>query len=72
VDEDGNAISRTDLEELAAQCGLQPVRSVTKKGCDLLVASDPASSSGKAAKARKWGIPVMAVDEFVSHLNGSG
>ena len=50
----------------AAQAGMQPVRSVTKKNCDLLVAADSSSQSGKARKARSYGIPVMSVDEFLA------
>lgn len=55
---DGNRIHRKELEHLARQKGLQPVKSVTRK-CRLLVAGDPLSRSGKAGKARAAGIPVM-------------
>lgn len=61
-------ISRSFLEEIAADAGLQPVGSVTKKGCDLLVAADPSSQSGKATKARRYGIPVMAVVKFLKEV----
>lgn len=37
---DGRHYERDELEHLATQAGLQPVGSVTKKGCDLLVAAD--------------------------------
>jgi DNA polymerase III subunit epsilon len=66
VDASGKCINRSELEEIAALAGLQPVLSVTKTNCDLVIASDPASSSGKAAKARKYGIPVISVGEFLS------
>lgn len=66
VGESGETIERPQLEEIAAQAGLQPVRSVTKTGCDLVIASDPASASGKAAKARKYEIPIMSVADFLS------
>lgn len=66
---DGVVLDRGTLEALAARHGLQPVSAVTKKGCDLLVASDVVSMSGKAKKARDFGIPVMSVDEFMGKLS---
>jgi DNA polymerase-3 subunit epsilon len=65
VGPDGTAITREELECLAASAGLQPVGSVSKKGCDLLVAADTSSLSGKAKKAREFGIPVMGVSDFL-------
>ncbi len=59
---------RHTLESYAAQAGLQPVRSVTKRGCDLLVAADVASMSGKARAARRYGIVMMAATDFISAL----
>ncbi len=70
---DGTAFSRHFLEERAAQAGMQPVASVTKKGCDLLVAADPSSQSGKARTARRYGLPVMGAAEFLELLlQGTG
>ncbi|MFG0332324.1 MAG: exonuclease domain-containing protein, partial [Maioricimonas sp. JB049] len=68
VDLHGAPLRRSDLEAMAASAGLQPVARVTKKGCDLLVAADPASRSGKALKARGFGIPIVSVEEFVREL----
>ena len=65
---DAGQWSRMDLEAAAAQAGFQPVANVTKKGCDLLVAIDPSSQSGKAASARKWGIPIVSLSEFALRL----
>lgn len=62
----GKQIYRADLEAMAARVGLSPVPSVTKKGCDILVAADEASMSGKAQKARDWGILVISVDKFIT------
>ena len=62
------AVNKARLENLAEKVGLSPVRSVTKKGCDVLVAADVASSSGKARNARKWGIPIMSANEFVERF----
>ena len=62
---DGESYGRSDLEAIAASAGLQPVSGVTKIGCDLLVAADPSSMSGKAKKARDWDIPVISVEHFL-------
>lgn len=62
------AITRAELERMAARAGLEPVPSVTKK-CGLLVAADPLSQSGKARTARKYGIPVIGADEFTALAN---
>jgi DNA polymerase-3 subunit epsilon len=64
---DGVAVPREEIEETAAFAGLQPIQGVTKK-CNLLVCADPASMSGKAKKARDYGIPIMSFQEFVSAL----
>ncbi len=64
----GQVWDRETLEALAAANGLQPVASVTKT-CDLVVAADPASTSGKAQKARQRGLPVISAGEFLSQLN---
>ena len=61
----GQPIFRRVLERHAACAGLQPVGSVTKKGCALLVAADPSTQSGKARRARRYGIPLMAVADFL-------
>ncbi len=63
----GSAISRGDLEALAAKVGLYPVRDVTKKGCDFLVAADTNTMSGKAKRAKDWGIPVISVEKFITY-----
>lgn len=54
----GQTIPRELAEEFATQAGLQVVDSVTKK-LDLLVLADPQSQSGKAKKARQYGIRIM-------------
>jgi hypothetical protein len=68
VDADGRDLDRDYLEQLATQHGLTPTRSVTAKACDLLVAADPSTQSGKAAKARKFGTPIASVDAFLHSL----
>ena len=64
----GRNLERDLLQEKAAIVGMQPVRDVTKKGCDMLVAADTSSQSGKARKARKYGIPVIEVTEFLNEV----
>ena len=56
--------NKARLEGIADHAGLIPVSSVTKKGCDLLVAADVATASGKARKARQYGIAIMSANEF--------
>lgn len=64
ADVDGNPISKKELASLAEQCGFKTVDSVTKSNCDAVVAVDPNSASGKAKKARAYGKPVIAVEQF--------
>ena len=64
----GKKIERYLLQEKTAIVGMQPVRDVTKKGCDMLVVADPSSQSGKARKARRYGIPVIMVAEFLNEV----
>jgi DNA polymerase-3 subunit epsilon len=63
---DGKELPRKVLEAAASGWNLTSVKGVTKKGCDLVVASDPASQSGKARKARDYGIPVASVRDFLN------
>ncbi len=63
---DGREITRGLLHELGEAHGFVPVATVTRKNCDVLVAADVATVSGKATRARKLGIPVISVDEFVT------
>ena len=66
VSAEGWPIERSELEEMAEVAGLLTVSTVSKKKCDALVASDPNSSSGKAAKARQWDKPIFSVEEFLA------
>lgn len=58
---DGKPIERDDFEEQARRHGFEPVQSVTAKNCQLLVAADPATLSGKGKNAQKFGIPIASV-----------
>lgn len=64
----GDLVPRERLHEICREVGLVPVNSVTRAACQLLVAADPGSRSGKAAKARQHGIPIAAVDAFIDAL----
>jgi DNA polymerase-3 subunit epsilon len=55
----GEPISREVAEQLATQAGLIVLPRVTKK-LDILVVADPDSLSGKAKKAREYGIRIIA------------
>ncbi|MEV0626633.1 exonuclease domain-containing protein [Nonomuraea wenchangensis] len=55
-------------EERARQAGYLPHPNVTKK-VRLLVASDPDSLSGKARKARAYGVPIITPDAFARMLS---
>ena len=65
IGKDGKELPRETLELYATKKSLIPVSSVTKKTCDLLVAADKSSMSGKTKKARDYGIPVISVAEFL-------
>lgn len=56
---DGMPITREVAEGLATKAGLVVAGSVTKK-LDLLIVADPATQSGKAKKARDYGIRILA------------
>jgi len=59
----GELITRFLAEEMAAEKGMI-VRKTVVKGLDYLVAADPHSMSGKARKARKYGIRIIAEPAF--------
>ncbi len=69
---DGEKVSRSELAMLASEFGLEAVNTVSKKSCDLLVAADPTSQSGKARTARKNGLPIASVSDFLATSPGSG
>lgn len=62
---EGRMWKRADLWEIARTNGCEPVPNVTKKACDMLVAADVSSASGKAKKARAYGKPIISVAEFL-------
>ncbi len=65
----GRRMGRDALEGLAESFGLVATTSVTRN-CDVLVAADPLSQSGKAGKARDYGIPTISTEDFLGILAG--
>ena len=62
-------LSKQNLRDAAAAAGLEETPSVTKTKCDLLVAFDASSMSGKAKKARELGKPIISAEEFLRLLD---
>ena len=62
------SVPRGQLEDLVQQAGLK-CGGITKK-TKVLVAADPDSQSGKAAKARSYGVPVITEAAFARLLGG--
>jgi len=65
----GQKLDRSELGAICRSRGYEPQDALKKSSTDLLVASDPNSNSGKAKKARQWGIPVISVEEFVLEMS---
>jgi DNA polymerase-3 subunit epsilon len=63
----GERLTRSLAEELALNAGMQVMNSVTKK-LDILVVADPHTQSGKAKKARDYGVRVLHEPVFWSAL----
>lgn len=63
----GRAITRPMAMELAARGGMVAVEYVTKK-LDFLVAADPMTQSGKAKKARQYGVRIIHEPVFWAAL----
>ncbi|MDG2025943.1 MAG: exonuclease domain-containing protein [Acidimicrobiales bacterium] len=57
-------VPRSELVDHASRLGLEQQKNVTKR-TGLLVAADPASESGKAGKARQYGVPILSASEFI-------
>jgi DNA polymerase-3 subunit epsilon len=67
----GGVFDRAPSEAHARRIGLEPVKSVTTKNCDLLVAADGDTSSEKARKARRYGIAIVDADDFHAAAAGA-
>jgi ATP-dependent DNA helicase PIF1 len=58
-------LSKDQLQERAADCGLAPVPTMTKTKTDVLVVAELGSQSSKAKNAAKWDKPVIPAEEFL-------
>jgi DNA polymerase-3 subunit epsilon len=61
---------RSELQARAAAIGLVSQSNVSKT-TDLVAAMDPASNSGKAAKANRYGIPIVATNDLIKAAAGA-
>lgn len=66
----GTPVQREDLVFFTRRYALEPVDSVTKSTCQLLVAADPSTMSRKAKDARRFGIPIASAADFQAALTG--
>lgn len=57
------------LEKICNERHLEYKTGVSRTRCDVLVAFDPASMSTKAKKARDYGLPIIAQEEFENWYN---
>jgi DNA polymerase III epsilon subunit-like protein len=64
---DGERITREAGEAMAATAGMKVALRVTKK-VDILVVADPDTASGKAKKAREYGVRIIAERPFWQKL----
>ncbi|HEY8502608.1 MAG TPA: exonuclease domain-containing protein, partial [Solirubrobacterales bacterium] len=64
---EGQLVTRELAHELAEQAGMVVAPRVTKK-LDMLVVADPDSLSGKARKAREYGVRIVAETAFWSMI----
>ncbi|MGA5464433.1 AAA family ATPase [Mycobacterium sp. NPDC050041] len=67
-DSAGRIVERPEMERLAAEAGLTPVKTVSKTRCDVLVTAEVGTQSGKARKAQEYGKPVFCADDFFAWL----
>jgi ATP-dependent DNA helicase PIF1 len=71
TDGQGGKIDRDDLKALASSRGLEPVDTVTKTKCDVLVVAERGTQSGKARQAEKFQKLIFTVEEFTDWLEGN-
>ncbi len=64
-------LERAQMNELATAHGLEPVNTVTKSKCEVLIVAEAGTQSGKARKAIELGKPVFAASEFFAWIDGS-
>ncbi|WP_280201944.1 AAA family ATPase [Nocardia cyriacigeorgica] len=69
IDDTGTVWARSDLEALAEKCGLEPVKTVTRKKCEALIAAEIATQSGKGKQAVQFGKPIFTAQQFLEWAN---
>lgn len=67
--EEHERLGKAALRKMLGNSGLVEAKSVSIKGCDLVVAFNSSSMSGKAKRARELGKPVLGAAEFVARLS---
>ena len=65
----GERVTRSMMEETAAGKGMVVRKNVTKS-LDYLVCADPDTMSGKAKKAREYGVRIIAEPAFFRMISG--
>lgn len=66
TDDTGKPWDRAELEYLAEKCGLVPVTNVTKTKCEVLIAAEAGTQSGKAKQAVKFAKPIFTAQQFLA------
>lgn len=66
VDDSGRELTRSDLKAVAERCGLEPVETVTKKRCDVLITAEAGTMSTKGRTAAKYGKPTFTATQFLT------
>lgn len=66
TDDTGKPWDRAELEYLAEKCGLVPVANVTKTKCEVLIAAEAGTQSGKAKQAVKFAKPIFTAQQFLA------
>ena len=67
----GEKIKKAVLFAAAEKWGFKPLKSVTKTKCEVLVVCSKSSMSDNTKKARKWGIPILDLNEFCKTIDVS-
>lgn len=67
----GHLMDRPEMDAIAAEHGLVPVKNVTRTKCEALFVAEVGTQSGKARKAAELGKPVFSVDDFFGWVRSS-
>ena len=71
---DGKTVCFTGVRDKVCEATIEgqggTLKSGVSKGLTILVAKDPKGTSGKLAKARKYGTEIIDIDEMWDRLGG--